>query len=134
MKLGQLIECNMRNIFLKKWYIKCGEVTSTRNFIFYIIFEEKYISCSILMIDQISLSGYLYFVRYWAVCLLQLFFLFVCFSIISIAGCDVMNSEVKPIFLIMLFFLHEQKVVTKTEIFWERKELLRWNKKHFSSF
>ena len=26
---------------------------------------------------------------------------------------------------------HDQKVKTKTYIFWERKELLRWNKKYF---
>ena len=31
------------------------------------------------------------------------------------------------------FFLYDQKVKTKTEIPWERKEPLRWNKKHFSS-
>ena len=28
----------------------------------------------------------------------------------------------------------QQKVKTKTQISWEQKELLRWNKKHFSSF
>ena len=27
MKFGQLIEFNMRNIFLKKLYAKCGEVS-----------------------------------------------------------------------------------------------------------
>ena len=30
-------------------------------------------------------------------------------------------------------FLHDQKAKTKIWIYWERKELLRWNKKHFSS-
>ena len=29
-KFGQLIECNMRNIFLEKSYSKCGEETSAR--------------------------------------------------------------------------------------------------------
>ena len=28
MKFGQLIECNMRNIFLEKSYTKCGEEIS----------------------------------------------------------------------------------------------------------
>ena len=28
MKFGQLIECNMRNIFLEKSYTKCGGETS----------------------------------------------------------------------------------------------------------
>ena len=32
MKFGQLIECNMRNIFLEKSYTKCGEETSPRPF------------------------------------------------------------------------------------------------------
>ena len=37
------------------------------------MFEEKYSSCHILLPDQISLSGCLYFVRYWAICVLKLF-------------------------------------------------------------
>ena len=32
MKFGQLIECNMRNIFLEKSYTKCGGETSPRRF------------------------------------------------------------------------------------------------------
>ena len=32
MKIGQLIECNMRNIFLDKSYSKCGGETSPRPF------------------------------------------------------------------------------------------------------
>ena len=32
MKFGQLIEYNMRNIFLKKSYTKCGRETSPRPF------------------------------------------------------------------------------------------------------
>ena len=35
MKFGQLIECNMRNIFLGKSYTKCGRETSLR------LFSEK---------------------------------------------------------------------------------------------
>ena len=32
MKFGQLIECNIRNIFLEKSYTKCGGETSPRDF------------------------------------------------------------------------------------------------------
>ena len=32
MKFGQLIECNMRNIFLEKSYTKCGRETIPRPF------------------------------------------------------------------------------------------------------
>ena len=41
--------------------------------IFRIIFAEKYLTCYVLLIDQLSLSGCLYFVRYWAIFVLQLF-------------------------------------------------------------
>ena len=34
--------------------------------------SKKCYSCYILLTDQISLSGSLYFFRYWAVCVLQL--------------------------------------------------------------
>ena len=37
------------------------------------IFKEKYFSCYILLTDQTELSGSFYFVRYWAICVLQLF-------------------------------------------------------------
>ena len=36
--------------------------------IFIMVFEEKYFSPYIPLSDQISLSGCLYFVRYWAIC------------------------------------------------------------------
>ena len=38
-----------------------------------LIFEEKYFFCYILLTDQISLSGCLYFARCWVICVLQLF-------------------------------------------------------------
>ena len=34
---------------------------------FYTVYEKKFISCVTLLPDQISLTGCLYFVRYWAV-------------------------------------------------------------------
>ena len=38
-----------------------------------IIFQDKSFSCYILLTDQSSLPGSLYFLRYWAICVLQLF-------------------------------------------------------------
>ena len=35
-------------------------------------FQEKFSSCYILLTDQISLPGCLYFLRYLAICVLQL--------------------------------------------------------------
>ena len=37
------------------------------------IFLQKCSSCCILLADQISLSGCLYFLRHWAICVMQLF-------------------------------------------------------------
>ena len=36
-------------------------------------FSKKYSSCYIPLTDQMSLPGCLYFLRYWAICVLQLF-------------------------------------------------------------
>ena len=41
--------------------------------IFCITFKEKYFSCYILLTDHVLLSGCFYFLRYWAICVLQLF-------------------------------------------------------------
>ena len=35
-----------------------------------IIFQDKFFSCYIQLTDQISLPGSLYFLRYWAICVL----------------------------------------------------------------
>ena len=32
MKFSQLIECNMKNIFLEKWYTKYGDETGPKHF------------------------------------------------------------------------------------------------------
>ena len=57
-----------------------------------------------------------------------------CIVIIWQSGCDAINFEINLIFLTKPFFLHDQNVKTKIYIYWEQNELLRWNKKHFSSF
>ena len=56
-----------------------------------------------------------------------------CIAIVGKPVCGTINFGVKLIFKIKLFFLHDQKVVTKTLISSEQKECLRWNKKNFSS-
>ena len=56
----------------------------------------------------------------------------ICIAIVCKPGCEVMNFKVNIIFLIKQFFLHDQKVVTKTKIFGEQTELVRWKKEHFS--
>ena len=64
------------------------------------------LTCYILLIDQISLSGCLYFVTYLAVNHVV--------TIVCKPRCYVMTFEVKLIFLIKPFFLYDSKVVTKT--------------------
>ena len=46
-----------------------------------------------------------------------------CIVIVSKPGWDVMNFEVNLIFLIKHSFLHDQKVLTKGLISWERKSI-----------
>ena len=71
MKFGELIECNMRNIFLEKSYTKCVGETSARPFskksrlsipldqhskiLYSMILQRKYFLRYILLTDQISL-------------------------------------------------------------------------------
>ena len=49
---------------------KCLALLSPKHFV---NFQEKCFLCYFLLTDQISLSNYLYFSRYWAICVLQLF-------------------------------------------------------------
>ena len=56
-----------------KAVLKSKQRFETSLHVFGMLFEEKYFSCYILLPDQISLSGYLYFERYWITCALQLF-------------------------------------------------------------
>ena len=62
------------------------------------IFQKKYISCYILLTDQISLSDCLYFLRYWAICVLQL-----------LANQAVTTKNLKPVFLIKPFWYMTKK-------------------------
>ena len=55
-KFGQLIECNMKNIFLEKSYTKCGGETSPRPFS-----EKSKLSVSL---DQLSKVLYSLFLLY----------------------------------------------------------------------
>ena len=56
-----------------------------------------------------------------------------CITIVCEPGCDVINFEINLVLLIKPFCYTTWKVKTRSKISWERKELLRWNKKHFSS-
>ena len=64
-------------------------------------FSTKCSSCCILVTDQISLSGCLYFLRYM-------------WQHVSCNCYNIMDFPINLIFLIELFCLHEQKVMTKT--------------------
>ena len=84
MKFGQLINIP-REIFFSEnhaeseagklvldrfLFFKGLGIVSTAHFAY--DFQQK-CSCYILLTDQISLPGCLYFLRYWAICVLQLF-------------------------------------------------------------
>ena len=60
----------------------------------------------------------------WAICVLQLF-----------VNQTVTSYNMKLTWSFYhVILINDQKVKTKTKISWERKEVLRWNKKYFSSF
>ena len=42
-------------------------------YILCMVFQQKFFSCYVPLIDQISLSGCLYLFRYWGICVSQLF-------------------------------------------------------------
>ena len=84
---------------------------------------EKCFSCYILLTDQISLSNYLYFLRYWAI------YIYCNFLITKLWRDKFWNY-----LPIQTVFLHDQKFKTKIVVSWERKGLLSWSKKRFSSF
>ena len=93
--------------------------------VFWLIFEEKSFSCYILLSDQVSLSSCLYFVRYWAICVLQ-------YSVnqaVTSKLCNWRYHSHQAVFSTWPKIWHENLNILRTQ-----RELLRWNKKHFSSF
>ena len=65
------------------------------------IFEEKYFSCYILLLDQISLSGCLNFKKYWEN---------MCIALVCKPCCDAINFEIK------LFYLNKPIISTWPKI------------------
>ena len=57
-----------------------------------------------------------------------------CIAIACKSGCDVITFKINLIFLIKPFLYMTKKVKIKSQMSWEWKVLLRWNKKDFSSF
>ena len=57
-----------------------------------------------------------------------------CIAIVCWPDCDVINFKTNLTFLIKPFLYMTKNARQKLKISWERKELLRWNKKHFLLF
>ena len=57
-----------------------------------------------------------------------------CIAIVCWPGCDVINFKTNLTFLIKPFSCMTKRSRQKLRISWKRKELLRWNKKHFLLF
>ena len=80
--LLKLIETKLETtcIYLKQSFFKKTQRFETSlpalelvSLIFCMTFEEKHFSCYIILSDHISMSGCLYFVRHWAISVLQFF-------------------------------------------------------------
>ena len=83
---------------IKLWAIN-SEICSILSFwvflgflhlILYMIYQGKCFSCYVLLTDQVSLSDCFYFLRYWGICVLQLF----------VSQVVTSNFEINLIFLI----------------------------------
>ena len=70
---------------------------------------------------------------FWLPLLLEIFGN-MCIAIVCWPDCDVINFKSNLTFLIKPFLYMTKKARQKLKISWERKELLRWNKKHFLLF
>ena len=70
---------------------------------------------------------------FWLLLLLQIFDN-IYIAIVCFTGCNVINFGVNLNFLTKPVFLHDRKLKTKISISWEQREILRWIKKHISSF
>ena len=101
-RLSKYIETKLQTSWfhlILSFFIKWKEVWNQYPcLIFHIIFEENYFSCYILLIDQVSFSGclYFYFVRYFAICV---------FCLLTMLWRHKVCSW--PYLLIKLFFLHD---------------------------
>ena len=62
MKFGQLIECNMINIFLEKSYVKCGGETSPKPFS-----EKLKLNISLDQYSKVLYSWFSVFVKFRAI-------------------------------------------------------------------
>ena len=116
-QLGYNKKQNVR--YARFWFFRKGYGNSFSTTFCEWFFKKKHFSYYILLTDQISVSHYLYLLKYWTMRV---------FGIVCFPGCNVLNFEIN---------LSNQawpKVKTKSSIPWERKVLLKWNKKHFSLF
>ena len=69
----------------------------------------------------------------WLPLLLEIF-RNMCIAIVCWPGYDVINFKTNLTFLIKPFLYMTKRSRKKLKISWKRKELLRWNKKHFLLF
>ena len=72
----------------------------------------------------IYLADCFYFLRYWVICVLQLFVFQVKTNILFIVCCGIINLEISLIFLIKPSSTWPKRVKTKILISWEPKEFL----------
>ena len=127
MKFGQSLKYNIRNIFLEKWYTKCGEETSPKPFsnksTLNISLVQQFKDLCSLFLLNVQVEGYrniykvrskpllsshinLFYKKVWNYFIASFskfhlsdwFYFWRCFP-----GCDVINFEINPSFLVMPF-------------------------------
>ena len=122
MKFGQLVECNMRNIFLEKSCIKYGGRTSPRPF-----HKKSKLSISLIRCITLDFTSYKAFSKNkkrsgtssWTLFSAWFSkknwpnFIVMCIVITCCSGCDVIMFEINLSFLVRPFLYMTKKVRTK---------------------
>ena len=110
--------------YAKFWLFRKGSGTSFSSAFCIWFFKKKNVS-HVMLTNQIFLSNSLYFLRSWAICILQLIFF---------PGCDVINFEINLNFLIKPFSYITKKVTTNIYKSSEQKSFLGKMKSIFHHF
>ena len=120
MEFGQLVEYNMRTIFLEKSFSKCGEETIPRLFSKNSKLNQNlWINClkfHIVFFLVYQVEGYQIILKLSCRSLpfpIRKILDNICIVIVFQPGCDVMKFEMNLIFLIKPLILYDQKVKTK---------------------
>ena len=133
-----MIYCLVLIYFVRPWFgIQLKQTLESRDIINFDVLEKGLGIVSLPNVRNISRKMFLmiYSINWsnfivWLPLLLEILGN-MCIAIVCFPLCDVTDFEINLIFLIKPFF-YMSKMLRQVFMSWERKKLLRWNKKQFS--